>query len=262
MKNTKINTGIPNLVSGNENYMHSLVENIQTLRIHHGWSVRVLSEKADMSFDTLQNFLKGKAKDCNLSTVVKISKAFGVSMDELVGAGTIEEETKRVIAMGRRLNEHHRYVIRMFAKHQYLLHGEAPAGCKQISVLMPDCQHGHLKSTQLTEAVKIDHLQPSVKSEVCLGLKIPCDHYEPHYLQDEILLLGAHREGQNGERCVISKDGYLYICKKRITFVNGIKTIDYMSVINGKLLFNFNEIDDRVGYVIGFLNPDGSWGTR
>ena len=262
MENLKFKNVHLNLVANDKDYMKSLIENIQMLRTHHGWSVRALAEKAEMPTETLQTFLKGKSKDCNLSTVVKLSRAFGVSMDELVGAETISAPTRQTIAMSRQLKEHHRYVIRMFAKHQYLLHGEVPPNSKQISVLTPDCEHGHLKSTHLCEAINVDHLQPAIKSEVCLGLKIPCDHYEPHYLQDEILLLGAHREGQNGERCVISKDGYLYICKKRITFVNGVKTIDYMSVINGKLLFNFKEIDDRVGYVIGFLNPDGSWGSR
>lgn len=249
-------------MSDNKDYMKCLIENIQTLRTHYGWSVRVLAEKADMPTETLQTFLKGKSKDCNLSTVVKLSRAFNVSMDELTGAETISAATRQSIAMSRQLKEHHRYVIRMFAKHQYLLHADVPPGSKQISVLTPDCVHGHLKSTHLCEAVNIDHLPPSIKSEAYLGVKIPCEHYEPHYLQDEILLLGAHREGQNGERCVISKDGNLYICKKRITYKDGKKIIDYMSVINGKLLFNFNEIDDRVGYVIGFLNPDSTLGSR
>lgn len=262
MKNIKINTGIPNLISNDENYMKSLVDNIQMLRIHNGWSVRVLSEKADLSFDTLQNFLKGKAKDCNLSTVVKLARAFNVSIDEIVGAGTIEEETKKVISMARRLKEHHRYTIRWFAKHQYLLHAEVPATSKQISVLLPECNHGHLIATNVTEPLNIDHLAPSVRSEVCLGLRIPCDHYEPFFMADETILLGAHRDGVNGEKCVISKDGNLYICKKKIDFIDGKKNIKYMSLFDGNLLFNFADIDDRLGYVIGFLHPDGTWGAR
>lgn len=262
MENTNSRNIRLNLVANDIDYMKSLVENIQLLRTHNGWSVRVLAERADMSFDTLQNFLKGKSKDCNLSTVVKLSRAFGVSMDELVGAKTIEDDTRKTIAMASHLNEHHRYVIRWFAKHQYLLHADSTKGNKQISVLLPECEHGHLKSTTLTEPMSIAHLQPSIKSEAYLGLKIPCDHYEPWYMKDEILLLGAHREGQNGEKCVVSKDGNLYICKKNIRIENGKKIINYMSVINGKLLFNYEDIDDRIGYVIGFLHPDESWGIR
>lgn len=221
-----------------------------------------LAEKADIPFSTLRTFLYGGSTDCKLSTAVKIAHAFGISIDELVGAETIEAETRNTIAMSRILKEHHRYVIRMFAKHQFLLHSEVPATSKQISVLLPDCQHGHLKTTNLSEALNIDHLPPSIKSEVCLGFKIPCKHYEPHFFRDEILLIGAHREGLNGEKCVVSKDGNIYICKKNILTVSGKKVINYMSLINGKLLFNYDDIDDRIGYVIGFLSPDGELGVR
>lgn len=221
-----------------------------------------LAEKADIPFSTLRTFLYGDSTDCKLSTAIKIAHAFGISIDELVGAETIEAETRNTIAMSRILKEHHRYVIRMFAKHQFLLHSEVPATSKQISVLLPDCQHGHLKTTNLSEALNIDHLPPSIKSEVCLGFKIPCKHYEPHFFRDEILLIGAHREGLNGEKCVVSKDGNIYICKKNILTVSGKKVINYMSLINGKLLFNYDDIDDRIGYVVGFLSPDGELGVR
>ena len=92
MENLKFKNVHLNLVANDKDYMKSLIENIQMLSTHHGWSVRALAEKAEMSTETLQTFLKGKSKDCNLSTVVKLSRAFGVSMDELVGA---ETENKR-----------------------------------------------------------------------------------------------------------------------------------------------------------------------
>ena len=38
--------------------------------------------KADMSEDTLGTLINGKNKDCNMSTVIKIAKALGVSLDE------------------------------------------------------------------------------------------------------------------------------------------------------------------------------------
>ena len=251
-----------NLTTDRNDYMKAFRKNIDMYIAEKDITLREISEAADIPYSTLNTFVYGNSADCKLSTAVKLARAFGISIDELVGAGTIEDETRTTIATARNLKDHHRHVIRMFAKHQYLLHGDVPEKSKQISVMLPECQHGHLRTTTITEALNIDHLPQSVKTEACLGLRIPCKHYEPLFMRDETLILGAHREGLNGEKCVVSKDGNLYICKKNILTIDGKRITNYHSVINGKLLFNYSDIDDRVGYVIGFLNPDGSWGIR
>ena len=263
MKNEKNTNIFLNLVSNDENYMDSLIENIQMLRTHYGWSVRVLSEKADIPYDPLQTFLKGKAKDCNLSKIVKLAKVFNVSIDELIGCGTIEPETKQVIAMGRSLDEHVRKVIKVYAKHQYFIHQNRNAEAKKISVITPECIDRRLKRTSLgDEVVELNKLTRGTQEKVSFGIKIPCDHYEPYFLKDEIVLLGYDREGENNETCVISSHGYIYICKKKIQFVNGKKEINYIAITNKKKIFSWDEIDDRFGYVVGFLHPNGELGIR
>lgn len=251
-----------NLTVDRNDYMSAFRKNIDMYVAEKDITLREIAEAADISYSTLNTFVYGNSTDCKLSTAVKLARAFGISVDELIGAGTIEDETRQTIAMSRNLKDHHRHVIRVFAKHQYLLHGDVPVKSKQISVMIPECQHGHLRTTTMTEALNIDHLPQSVKSEACLGLRIPCKHYEPLFMRDETLILGAHREGLNGEMCVVSKDGNMYICKKKIFFTEGKKEINYHSVINGNLLFKYDDIDDRIGYIIGFLNPDCSWGIR
>lgn len=263
MENEKYRNVFLNLVSNNENFMESLVENIQILRSENGWSVRVLADKADVSYDTLQNFLKGKSKDCHLSTVVRLAKAFGVSIDELVGCETIEPETRKVIAMTRVLDRHVREVVRVYAKHQYFLHINKSNKAKQISVVTPQCIDRRLKRTTLKdEIIILDKLSKGTQEKISFGIKIPCDHYEPHFLKNEIVLLGFDREGDNNETCVISSHGYIYICIKKIQIVNGKKETNYISLANNKKIFSWEEIDDRFGYVVGFLHPDGSLGIR
>lgn len=261
MENQKNKNIRMNLVSKPDNWIEAFRENVGMLRYHYGWSVHTLALKVDMSENTLNNFLKGKTKDCDQSMAIKLARAFNVTVDELIGAGTMDPETRECVAMAGQLKPYHRYVIRSYVKHQYLLHSEE-ASNKQISVMLPDCQHGFMKHTNITEALSVGHLPPQIKSEVCLGVKIPCSHYEPHFMPGETLLLGAHREGFNNEKCVVSKDGNLYICIKKIKIENGIRKINYFSIINGKQLFNYEDIDDRIGYLIGFLDPDGELGVR
>lgn len=252
-----------NLTTDRNDYMKAFRKNIDMYVSQKDITLKEIAEEADIPYSTLNTFLYGTSTDCKLSTAVKLARAFGITVDELIGAETMEPETRECVAMSRALKPHHRYVNRVFVKHQYLLHGDVPSSSKQISVMLPECCHGHLKTTNIVEAVNIDHLNPSVRSEVCLGIKIPCVHYEPYYMPDEVLLLGAHRDGVNNERCVVSKDGNMYICIKKIEYIDSIKKIKYLSLMDRKnILFTSDEIDDKIGYVIGFLHPDNSWGIR
>lgn len=251
------------LTTNRNDFMSAFRHNIDMYIAEKDITIRELSEAADIPYSTLNTFIYGTSKDCNLSTAVKLARALNVTIDELVGAGTIEDDTRECVALARNLKDHHRYVIRTFVRHQYDLHGDVPATRKQISVLLPECNNGNLKTTIVSEPLNLDHLQLDIKSSVCLGLRIPCKHYEPYFLQNEIVLLGADRDGRNNEKCVVVYNGNLYICIKRIEFINGVKEVKYLSLMDGKnVLFRREEIDDKMGYVIGFLYPDGTWGER
>lgn len=258
------------LVTNSQNWMEAFRQNIGILRAYYGWSVRVLAEKADVSENTINKIVQGKTNDCDASIVVRIAKAFNVSADELMGSDTIYEETRKVIAMSRVLKEHHRKVIRMYVKHQYLLHGQNEPNIKYISVLQPMCVNRRLKTTLIDKKLCIDFLTKPTQEKVSMGIRIPCDHYEPRFLEGEIILLGYDREAENNEMCVISSGGNIYICIKKVQFVDGKKEINYVAITNSKKIFSFDEIDDKFGYVVGWLEPDDvnnpdttySWGVR
>lgn len=263
MKGQKEENVFLRLIVDGDNWMNAFRQNIGILRSYYGWSVRVLAEKANISESTINKIIQGISKDCDQSLTVKLAKAFGISVDELIGARTINDETRKVIAMTRVLEEHHRKMIRIYAKHQYILHKKNNAEPKTISVLIPKCIERRLKRVSLSdEKIVLDKLTKETQEKISFGIKIPCDHYEPHYLKDEIILLGYDREGENNETCVVSSGGYIYICIKKVEFVNGKKETNYVSITNKKKIFSYDEIDDRFGYVVGWLEPDGEWGER
>ena len=57
-----------------------------------------LAEEAGISFSTLKTLMASSGKDCNLSTAIKLAKALGITVDELVGAGTMSEGTKECVS--------------------------------------------------------------------------------------------------------------------------------------------------------------------
>lgn len=251
-----------NLSENEKNYMESFRKNIDTCMEITGLKIREVAEMADIPYGTLNTFLYGNSEDCKLSTAVKLAKVFELSVDELVGAGTIPPLTKESLAIGRELPEHALYMVRYFIRHQKKIYEQAEPGKKVISMLKPECVRGRLLTTNVVEPLDIDHLPKIIKDAVYVGLRIPCEHYMPHYAQGDILLIAADREGINGERCVVTHQGRIHIVTKYSYIENGKKLWKYVALMNDKIEMPQSEIDDKVGYVVGFLNPDGSWGSR
>ena len=262
MENKKNRNFGENSVSNPTNCIDSFRKNIFHLMDEKDWSLRELSEKADMPFETLKSFLYGDSKDCKLSTAVKLSKAFDISIDELVGSETMHPLSRQSLSMCRHLPDHVVYLIRSFIRHHYNMYNKLDENSLHIPVLLPECQNGYLQTTNITETICIDHLTNGIKSRVCLGLKIPCEHYEPYYMPNEIILLAADREGQHNERCVVSYKGNFFLTKKIYYIENGQKKFKYVSLIEERREILPSDIDDKMGYVVGYLNPDGSWGVR
>lgn len=260
MENDKNKNIYLSLVSNHDNYMSSLRDNIGLLRTEKKWSVRVLAENAGLSEDTLNSFLKGTSKDCNLSTVVKLAKALGVTIDELVGAGTMSEGTRECVSKCRVMPQHFVDLSRAYIRHIYKLFQKTESKEPRL-IMLPECRRGHLQTTNVTTEIDISHLSKSTISRVAHGLRIPCDHYEPYFLKDEIILLAVDRDGQDGEICVISNDGEYYIVRKKMYIKDGQKKWKYMSLFTEKEFLK-EEIEDKLGYVVGYLNPDRSWGIR
>ena len=234
MENKKRKIEVENLVSNPTNYVDSFRKNIFLLMDVKDLSLRELSEKADMPYETLKSFLYGDAKDCKLSTAVKISRAFDISIDELVGAETMHPLSRQSLTMCRKMPDYVVYLIRSFIRHQYNIYCHLDEKSVNIPVYLPECQNGYLMTTNVTETVCIDHLTNGLKSKICIGLKIPCEHYEPYYMPGEIVLLAADRDGQHNERCVVSYRGNFFLVRKIFYIENGQKKFKYVSLIEEK----------------------------
>ena len=62
-----------------------LSERLKELRKEHNWTQQELAQKADLSFNAVTKIEQGAAKHPTLKTLLKLSEAFGIGLDELVG---------------------------------------------------------------------------------------------------------------------------------------------------------------------------------
>ena len=251
------------LVKNPQNPTSSLRQNVDILMDIYGYTLNELSENADIPFETFKAFFYGKSDQCRLSTAVKLARIFNLSVDEIVGCGTVSDEMEEYINMYKSLPDYSKYLVKYFIKHQSSIYSNREkTGEKIISVLQPQCIDSYLQTTNVTEPLSIEHLNDNIKSKVSLGLKIPCEHYMPIYSPYDILLIAADREAHNGERCVIERNNNLFIVEKKIYIKDGVKRSEYVSLMNSRFTVPDSEIDDKLGYIVGFLNNDSSWGIR
>ena len=62
----------------------------------------------------------------------------------------------------------------------------------------------------------ISHLNEELYHKVFFGIRIPCDHYLPHYMQNDILLIANDRDAMKGENTVIMVEDNICITKRVI----------------------------------------------
>lgn len=246
-----------------DDYMKSLKENILLYLADMNMSLNSFSEYVDIPYSTLNTIVYGSPKDVKLSTVVQIARQLNIALDELVGSQTMNPIMRESIRISRLLPEQALYLIRYIIRHQAKLHSESAACGKCISVLEPHVVNGVISTASTFFLHCIDGIPEDVKSKVYLGIGVPPgDHFMPCYMSGEIILIATDREPIDGERCVVTRGGGIHIVVKNHIISNGIKKCVYTSLLSKSVSISNDLIDDNIGYIVGFLNRDGSFGIR
>lgn len=246
MQNEKLKKMSLNLCADKHDYMKSFRKNVDMYISEKDITLREVAEIADMPFDTLKNFLYKDSADCKLSTAVKLARAFNVSIDELIGAETINEVSRESITICRNLPDNALYLIRWYIRYIDSLNKKNEPHRRYVSVMELDCNHnGNLKMTTNYRHIDITDIDEEYRYKVFFGITMPCDHYMPTYSPYDILLIANDRNAKINENVLIRTDGNLFIAKRKIE--NGI--VKYYSIRDGKFRLNEDDIDEVVGYI-------------
>jgi hypothetical protein len=235
-----------NLSADRYDFMTAFRKNVNMYLKESHFTIRALSEEADIPFETLKSFLHMGTKDCKVSTAVKLARALGISVDELIGAETLEFDFKHNCAICRNIPENAMYLINWMVRHQERIYKSASEGSRVVSVMRPDVdKSGNLNPTYDFNTLDISSVSNDIKYKVFLGIQLPDDRYMPTYTPYDILLIANDREPSFNENCLVMCCGNLYI-GKRIEDKDNMK---YFSVRGGKFRLYEHEIDELIGYV-------------
>lgn len=246
-----------NLVAEPTDYMKSLRQNLSMYLENKKISLASIAEAANISQDTLKTLLYGKSNDCKLSTVIALSRALGVSIDELVGAGTLEPLSCESIQITRNLPDHLVYFIRWAIRYHEKQIESNKITSKAINVMTLDCSNnGNLMMTNNFDLCDFKELENFVSYKVFMGIKIPCENYMPVLSAGDVLLLANDRNPLQNEMVVVVTGNYAKIVRRKEEIVNGKKTARYYSIRNNQFLANENMIDEVIGYVVKVVHTD------
>lgn len=235
----------------------TLKYNVLALMERDDFTLRELSEKADISYDTLKTFLYNDTRDCKLSTVVHLAKAFQVTIDELVGAGTIDPITEESIMLTRKLPSNALYLVRWFIRHQISIYSDIPKKKKVISVMSTECgPNGNIRVSNEIQSLDITDFDKDIRSKVFIGLRIPDDRYMSTYSPFDTLLIANDRKGSFREHIIIIIDKSLYIAKRKEVSEDSKKMAKFYSIRDGRFLINENDVDEVIGYVAAVHTSD------
>lgn len=225
--------------------MECFRSNVQTYVDHKQIKASQIAEKADLSVKTLDNFLHNHTKDCNLSTAVQLSWALETSLDELVGAETINPQAKRIMPIYRNLPESDQYLVCWLVNYLSNLNETISDKSLYRSIMEIECLNGYLHLTSSYHKANISSIPLNIRTKIFFGIKMPCEHYMPIYSPYETLLIANDRAPMHNENCFVRVGKIGYILKVKIE--NG--KIRFYSIRDGKFRLEYDEIDEIVGYI-------------
>jgi len=246
LKNQNSKSFETNMVEKSTKYIDTFRKNIDMLMAEHDYTIKETAEIADLSYDTFKTFLYDKeAKDCRLSTAVKLARAFNISIDELVGAGTFKPSGLEGIKAYRSLPEGSKRFLDWQVRNQKFIH-EQQSNTKFVNVMLPLCAgNGNLKQTNDYEVMDITRLGDELTYKIFLGIKIPCLHYLPHYTEGDVLLIANDRNALKGENTVVMFNDNMAITNRLVE--NGKE--NYYGLMDGRL----RPLDPKQIQIIGYV---------
>lgn len=236
------------VTDGTKNAMQYMRENLREYMRIHDLSADEMAEKADISAHTLHSILYKDLDDCKLHTAIALAKTMGVSIDELVNQGSINDDAIEAIKTVRSLPKSMQILIKRYIRWQKEMHEKSKnSPAKYIDVMNPDYFNDHLVVTNDIEKVDISEFPDDIKAKVFTGIRIPCDEYAEFYNENDILLLCDERKPRNRNRCVVMYyDRVLIVQKDTKDGVNG-----YRGIRSSTSFIPETDISHYFGYVAG-----------
>ena len=223
------------------------------LELNH-WSVKTLSDKSNIPYETLKKLLAKKIENTSIHNIIKIASAFHCNIDDLVGF----YEDSQNFSQGTSLSLpsagciHTRFLWKYYNDIDHSL-DDCQALPKNTCIPLLDPVSNGL-STALSDISKLDMLDISsypkeLRQEIEYGIVISSHCYHPVYYNKDILLVSRKRPPLPGENAILLHHGEIYI--RRISQAREHIILESVNGIGYDI--NICDFSDWIiwGYIVG-----------
>ena len=228
-----------------------LINRIYSLLESRGWSVKTLSDKSNIPYETLKKLLNRKIENTSIHNIIKIATAFHCQIDYLIG----DDNACRYYGQN---SFHTQSALKYFGSVDYSCQFDTPVCTPDyIPVYHP---HSFLQDSYPTEpcfdVLNIAGYPDDLKKIIECGIAVSSHCFHPVYHYNDILLISRDRFPHCRETSVFIHQGNLYIRKfysyGTTVILEPVNEIGTPIVINDFSSWTF------WGYVAGIHRPGTS----
>lgn len=185
-----------------------LSQRLRYLMAERGWTIQTLAKIADLPEETVRNIYYARTPDPKISTIMKLAKAFNISVNCLMGECEHTSEERVLLRNYRDCGKHGKAIIELVAKYEasaVSIERDAK-GKHKIPCIVPrgDTHKGIIYET--CETVEIE----TGVDEAYIAIEITNNALSPTYCKGDVLLF-ENRFPDNGEIASFYKVDRMYI---------------------------------------------------
>lgn len=183
---------------------------INSLMDRNGWSIKDLSEKSGIPYDSIKKLMSGKINNPTCYTLFKISQSLGCSLDYLIDRDSIYG-----IEVPKLPNRAFSLIKKIANFEIYLQEQSRITGTDLAPVLIPcgEMYDGMIYNSISIESIDISAYEHLLRNIIMCGIRIVGDKLSPTYIDGDILLIAKDRFPVNNEVGIFLIEHNMYIRK-------------------------------------------------
>lgn len=209
-------------------------------------TVKSLSDKSDVPYETIKKLISGNTLNPSLMSCYKISQALDMTIAELTSDSNPDKyNTKALVPRAKEF-------LWVLCEIEYSVGNWQKNAHIQSEILLYSCIIDENDELMLNDSIPAESISFPVSSRLCeciFAIQLPDDRYHPVYYKDDIIVVSGDRFPENGDATVFVQNNKLYI-EKYVT--SAPRT--FIPINERKSLFNGDTSDIIVfGYVFSVL---------
>lgn len=188
----------------------ALSERMRQLMAEKKWTIQKLATIAGLPEETVRNIYYAKTPDPKVSTIMKLSEAFNLSVNCLMGKCSHTPQERAILRNYRACGKHGKAIIELIARYEASAIKSEREGDKKhtIPCIVPQ---GEIRKGIIYDLCETVEIETTVK-EAYIAIQMINNDLAPVYCKGDILLL-ENRFPTNGEKAAFYRGDRVFIRK-------------------------------------------------